>query len=496
MSNVGTGRTVIKNASVLMVSQLATWGLSLLLTLFLPRYLGVTALGKLYLAESLWSMVAVVVTFGMDMLLVREIARKPGSVGDLLGTTMVVRIVFHILGFACLIIYAKSFNYPSETLTIISIMGISSLLGQFGGSVTAVLQGLERMEFQSVAEVSSRALGTVISIVLLLMGYGVVIIVSVYILMALTNFTIQVLLLRRIQELKLGFSINRARWMLKSSLPLFGVGFFIIVYSQLDAVIISHLVSEDGVGWYGVADRFFGTLLFVPTVFLTAVFPALSRMYSESPDSLPRLVGKSFDLLLLLSVPIGLGLIAVASPLVVMLVGGEFANTGPILAVRGVVLIFTYQNVLLGQFLISIDREKIWTLVLGVATVATIPLDFLLIPWCETMFANGAIGGGLAYVVTEASMFIIALYLLPKGWLNQNNLRYAVKTLIAGLFMLGVVWWVRHAMIVVPILLGAITYFSMVWVLRIIPKEDWQMIKALGPAVIKRLQKRQPELSK
>ncbi|MBK8904166.1 MAG: flippase [Anaerolineaceae bacterium] len=495
-AETGTGRTILKNAGVLMVSQLATWGLSLLLTLFLPRYLGVTSIGKLHLAESLWSIVSVVVAFGMDTLLIKEIARRPERVGDLLGTTMVVRTFFHLIGFFGLVLYARAFDYPSETLTIIYIIGISSLLGQYGGSVTAALQGLERMDFQSIANVLSRAIGTVISIILLLMGYKLIVIVSVFVLISLVNFLTQFLLLRRVQDFKLRFTWGQGKEMLKYSLPLFGVGFFIIVYSQLDIVIISHLVNEDGVGWYGVADRFFGTLLFVPTVFLTAVFPALSRMFSSSPNSLPRLMGKSFDLLFVLSVPIGLGLIAISSPLVIGLFGEEFANTAPILAVRGIVLIFTYQNILLGQFLISIDRQNSWSFVLAAATLATIPLDFLLIPWCETAFSNGAIGGALAYIVTEVGMFIIALRLLPKGWLNKNNTKFAVKTVIAGLVMLFAVWWVKDLFILIPILVGVMTYLGMILVLRIIPKEDWLLIRELGQAVTKRVQKPQPKLSK
>ncbi|MCB8977307.1 MAG: flippase [Ardenticatenaceae bacterium] len=492
----GNGRLILKNASVLMVSQLATWGLSLLLTLFLPRYLGVTAIGKLHLAESLWSIVGVVVAFGMDTLLVKEIARKPERVGDLLGTTMVVRTIFHIIGFLSLVIYARAFHYPSETLTIIYIMGISSLLGQYSGSVTAALQGLERMDFQSIANVVSRAIGTIISIILLLLGYKLIVIVSIIVLVALANFSIQYILLKKAQGFQLHFTWYQAKEMVKHSLPLFGVGFFIIVYSQLDVIIISHLVNEDGVGWYGVADRFFGTLLFVPTVFLTAVFPALSRMFSTSPNSLPKLMGKSFDLLFVLSVPIGLGLIAISNPLVIGLFGKEFANTAPILAVRGIVLIFTYQNILLGQFLISIDRQNPWSIVLAVATLATIPLDYLFIPWCEAMFSNGAIGGALAYIVTEVCMFIIALRLLPQGWLNRSNAVFAVKTVIAGLVMLLVVWWVKDLFIIIPILVGAITYLIMILVLRIIPKEDWLLIRELAQAVLKRGQKLQPKYSK
>ena len=195
----------------------------------------------------------------------------------------------------------------------------------------------------------------------------------------------------------------------------------LVVYVQLDVVIISLLVDEAAVGWYSVADQLFATLLFVPTVFITAVFPVLSRMYTHEQDALPHLISKSYDLLLLLGIPIGLGIVVIADPLVVLLFGADFANSGPVLAVLGVVLILMYQNTLLGKFLISIDRQNQWTKVMIVASLATIPLDLIFVQWCQSQFNNGAIGGALAFVVTETGMIFAGLSLLPSGALGREK---------------------------------------------------------------------------
>ncbi|MBK9055149.1 MAG: polysaccharide biosynthesis C-terminal domain-containing protein [Chloroflexi bacterium] len=144
---------------------------------------------------------------------------------------------------------------------------------------------------------------------------------------------------------------------------------------------------------------------------------------------------------MMLGVPIGLGLIVIANGLVVLLLfGAEFANSGLVLAVFGLVLILTYQNMLLGQFLVSTDRQNRWTAVMVVATIATIPLDLLLIPWCVARFGNGALGGAIAFVVTEAGMMLAGLWLLPAGALTRRNAAQAVRVLLAGLIMLAVTW--------------------------------------------------------
>ncbi len=200
---------------------------------------------------------------------------------------------------------------------------------------------------------------------------------------------------------------------------------------------------------------------------------------------------KSFDLLLVLSIPIGLGVLVVADPLVVLLFGPDFAGSGPILALLGIVLILTYQNMLIGQFLISIDRQNVWTLVMAVATVATIPIDLVAIPWCLAQFGNGAIGGAISFIVTELGMLLIGLRLLPPGSLDRSNIVTALKAVLAGGLMVAATWWARPYFIGLPIAIGMGVYTAAVLLLRVVPKDDLELFKSLALNVIARF-RRQP----
>jgi len=206
---------------------------------------------------------------------------------------------------------------------------------------------------------------------------------------------------------------------------------------------------------------------------------------------LPRLMGKSFDLLLLLSLPVGLGLFVIADPLVALLFGAEFAPSGPILALFGIVLILTYQNMLLGQFLISTDRQNVWTMVMAGAAVATLPLDLFFIPWCQTAWGNGGIGGALTFIVTELGMLIVGLRLLPRGSLGRSNAWVAVRALVVGLAMVGIVWWLRDLFIAIPVMVGVAVYVGLVLLLRIVPREDLDLFQSLARGALGRLRPRQ-----
>jgi O-antigen/teichoic acid export membrane protein len=488
-----TGRRVAKNASVLLVAQLITWGMAVLLTVIMPRFLGPAAIGKYQLANSLWAIVGIAVTFGMDMLLTKEVARTPEKSTELFGTSIILRTFLFVFGIGVLALYIYAVGYPLDTIYIILIIGVANLIYQFAGVCQAVLQGLERMEYVSLSDIVSKIFITSLAIILLLAGYGIFMVALVVVGGALVSFLFQYLALRKLQPIRINFDRSTAWWMLKSGYPyLLNIGVR-TVYIQIDVVILSWLVSETVLGWYSASSRLFSTFLFIPTVLMMAAFPAMSRMHTADPESMPKLIRKNFDLLLLFGIPIGLGLFVMANPLVDLLFGSEFAASGPVLAIMGLVLIFTYQNMLLGQNLISTDRQHIWTRVMAVATLATLPLDLIFIPYFQNIAQNGAIGGAVSFLLTEVAMFLCGLWLLPRGTLRRSNLGLAIRVLFSGLVMAAVSWPLRDTFILIPIGVGVVVYAGMILVLRVIPKDDWLLLRSILQNLIIRLRKPKAE---
>ncbi|MCB9135440.1 MAG: flippase [Anaerolineales bacterium] len=490
-----TRHTIVKNISSLMAAQIITWALALILTVFLPRYLGAANVGKLQLGNSIWGIMTLFITFGMDILLTKEIARTPEKTSELIGTSTIVRLTFFCISFGIVSIYVRVVNYPVETIQVINIVGISMFINALSGSFLSALQGLERMEYYSLSDVISKAVATVLTIILLIMGYSVIMVAYMMLTGSLVAIAIQIFAVQKFQKLKFTFSQPKTVWMLKNAFPYLLVAGFLTIYTQLDVIILSLLVNEESIGWYSAASRLFGTLLFIPTVFITAIFPVLSRMYSDGSSNLHKLFQKSFDLLLLLSIPIGLGVFVIAQPVVLLLYGDGFRNSGPILALMGIVLIFTFLNTLFGRFFISIDQQNKWTAVMAVATIVTIPLDLVLVPWCDNQFGNGAIGGSLSFLITECGMLVAGLIMLPKNILSKNNIWYVLRTILAGGTMAGVAWQLRDKFLLIPVAAGGLVYLVMVLLLRLIPHEDWALLQSVGQNILGKFRKKKNEIS-
>lgn len=492
------GKTIAKNASVLMGSQLTTWVLTLLLTFFLTRYLGPEGIGTYRLALSIWAIMAILNGFGMDKLMTKEIARDRSQTAVLWGNSMVLRTMLYVISFGIVFAYVTVVNniattpkYSDEAILVIGIIGLAYLFVQYGTASRAALEGLERMSAISLGDIASKALTTLVTLVLIVTKQGILPISAVIIAGSLVSWLIQYRALRKLEPVRLQFDPKVAFRMLKDGSPYLLVYGIQIIYVQVDIIVISLLVDETTIGWYGAADTLFATLLFVPTVFMTAVFPALSRLHAQEDGNMSQIMGRSFDLLLLLSVPIGLGVFAIAQPLVVLLFGEQFVNSGAVLMVYGLVLILTYQNILIGTFLIAADRQNSWSLVMGLATLATIPLDLILIPLMVERFGNGAIGGALAFVITEAAMVIVGLRLLPQGALTKDNLWRGLRIVFAGLIMLAAIWQIRFLPLPIPILAGILTYSILILLLQVVPKGDITIIKSVVGQKVSRFSRKE-----
>ena len=482
-------QTIAKNTVILMGSQLTTWTLTLLLTIFLPRYLGAAGVGKLYFATALWMVVGIVIALGTGTLLTKEIARAPQRTAELFSTVVILRLFVFFLGFGITVGLLRLLNYPADTIVVACIIGLANLVDQVATACQAALQGLERMSGFSLGNIVGKTIDTSVGILLLLSGWGIYTIAALLILSTTIRCCIQFFYLKRLHELRFVFRPALALRLVRAGLPYLLSGIFLVCYLQMNVMVISFLISEQAVGWYSAADRLFNTLLFIPTVFMMAVFPVFSRMKMTDTTTLYKLMAKSFDGLLLLGVPIGLGLTVVAGPIVALLFGPEFANSGPILAILGISLIFMYENVLLGQFLISVDKQNYWTVVMAVATVLLVLLDVLLIPLAQEWWGNGPIGGALAYVITELGMVIAGICLLPKGILGWRNFWFAFRVAVAGLAMVAVAWWLNAQLLLIPITAGAAVYLSLVLVMGVISKSDLRLLRESTQQLLTRPQR-------
>jgi O-antigen/teichoic acid export membrane protein len=458
--------SVARNLGHVMSSQVVTWSMATLVAALVPRFVGPEGSGQLRFAFSVWLMVQTFASLGTSTFLVLEVARDRDRGLALVRPILTMRLVAYVVATLGVATFAVAGGVDATGMALLGIVGASMLLQTIADVFGAALTGLEQMSFPALASVVSKfvSTGAVVLVVVLDVG-GVVLVAATSLLASATSLVLLWHFQRRFSHSVVDRSPLGWARILRASAP-FLLGYSIlIVYQQVDTVVIAVLVDEQTLGWYAAADTLASSLMFVPVLLMATLFPMLGRLHTVDRKSMESVVVRAFGGLTISGVPIGLGAMVVATPISLLLFGDEFRETGPVLAVFALALPFVYVSIMLGQVAYATGRQSFWNALMTGAIVLTIALDVVLVPLMDRVHGNGAIGGGLSYLVAEAAMVGIGIWRVAPVIASRGSVVRLSKVVASGALMAAVTWPIRGVFILVPIAVGVVVYVACVLVL-------------------------------
>jgi len=478
----GRTKTALQNTAIQGATQILTWALSWVLLVALPRFLGDAGFGKLFFAISYGTIFSTLINLGMNTYLTKQVAvtreddRVMGTelkalTDNILTLKLVLALAVYLLQSAIIFMLP----YDAETRVTVLIIGAATAVGSLILTASGIFQGLEKLLAPSIGLVAEKIVTTTVCVVLLFRGCGLLTVAWVYLGAAFLNAVIVFAFLQRRIPFCPAWDPPIIRKVFIGGLPFLIWVIFGEIYVRIDVFMLSLMTSAAVVGWYGAAFRVYGTLLFVPHILNTAVFPALARMGSQenAEADFARATERLFGYLMAVAVPIAVGTILIADPFLLLLYGaGSFQNAGIPLKIFGLSILLVCVDVLLGSALIAKGKEKAWSLMAIAAAVFNPAMNFWMIPLTHQRYGNGGIGAAAATFLTEALMMIGALVLLPSGVLSRRSISSAVRAIGAALGMALIlsIWPWKSIFIVIPA--GAVAYVLLALLFRVVPPSD------------------------
>jgi O-antigen/teichoic acid export membrane protein len=435
----GATGLLIDNVASLLLRQIAIWGTSFVIVLFVPRYLGDEGFGKITFATAALMVLMMITSLGSEELAVKRIAVRPADAAQILWRTYVVRLITALVAAAAIVVALQVLpGVNGELRDVLYLTAATLVVMSLNGAQRAAIRGLQKMRWLSLAEVANKLTVMVLAIAVLTAGYGVTAYAAALLAGAAVALLINGWQLGHMHAVRPQFERRELNSLLVDSLPFFFIGSISQVYAWIDVAMLMVMTSEAVVGWYGAALQLFNTINVLPFLLATAFLPALARLHHD-PEELKRLGRTALGIVLITGVPLAVGLIVLSRPVIDFLAyPDEFESSIPLLTILAITIPITGVLIVMATIIAAIDRQSAWVRVLVAALVLDVVLNLPLIWFFEGSAGNGAIGAALAAVVAETSQIVFGLRLLPRGLINRDLLVLLLKTSAASATMAAV----------------------------------------------------------
>lgn len=449
---------VARNIASVAGSQIGTWAFAAVAIVIVPRALGPEQFGQLGVVRSLWALAGIFIGFGAGGLITREISQDVDWGSRVISNVLPMQTIVWSLCAVTLVGYGFVTDADQTTWALLMIVGVGSLFGNWKATLNTGIIGRERIGVSSALSVADRALVAGLTVSVVLLGFGVEAVAGVNTFMHGAMLIALVVVTRRDPAVKIAPSLADAKKVLRQAAPLAVLGGALAFYREIDVIALSALADETAVGFYSATDRLFGAMIVIPAAVAGALYPTLSRRWVSDPDGVLSTLHRVTGLLGVFTVPVSVGAVMLGPELAVLILGEEFEKTGDVMRIYGLVLIPVGWTVVLGTLCRIKKTEHVWTKVLIVSALATIPLDIVLVPWADDRFENAALAGALAFLVTESGAVAFGAYRVLPGMFSATVRRMLFRSTLAAGVMAGAVYATDGLHVLFRIVIGGLVY--------------------------------------
>ncbi|MDA3779377.1 MAG: flippase [Bacteroidales bacterium] len=300
---------------------------SLLVGIWIARYLGPSDFGILNYALAYTALFMLFVNLGLDQIVVRELVKFPEKTHELMGTAFTLKLTGAITGIMAV--------YFSLCLTEIDILTKTII---FIVSLTFIAQSLNVVDyfFQSkilsknvvIARNSAFLISTLLKIFFIINKYSVIyfamancldcFMASLFLIMIYTKAGNQISLWR--------FNKKIAKKLILYCWPLAISVFLITIHMKIDQVMIGNMLNTEQVGVYSVAVRLSEAWYFIPGILVSTLMPYFIELRETDKNLFKFRLMQLYALMFWMGIGVGIFIIFFGEDIIKIFFGYNYSS--------------------------------------------------------------------------------------------------------------------------------------------------------------------------
>ncbi|MDB4934151.1 MAG: Membrane protein involved in the export of O-antigen, teichoic acid lipoteichoic acid [Labilithrix sp.] len=404
------GLLALRNGAKLAASMILTWGVALIVTFKLPKYLGPERFGHYRFGDQFAMSLAVFLSLGVDTYISREIAVRPKHASEFFGGVLVTRAIVILP----LIVVAFLFldGEVHERRLAAALFGVAYLFTALNQTFQQTLQAASKVDGLAVANVVAKVLwggGTFAAVTMqapfwmlplpMIVGEGLK---AAFLYIATKDAV----------DLELRIDVEQTKKVLKIAFPFYIANVAVSLGSSIDVVVLGKIVSKtsEEVGWYGSARQIAQLSALLSPIMSGVLIPMMSRARARNEDDFYRILRRGFEAVIVISLPLTLLLALGAEYWIHITIKDRFLPAADSLRWLAPTFVFAYANVLLWLALMILDRS--WTItIVSIAGLLLLPvLIIIAVPLFAPLGPGGA-GMGVAIALSTRELIIVLVFL-------------------------------------------------------------------------------------
>jgi O-antigen/teichoic acid export membrane protein len=457
LENRNTRQTVFKNMFWLSFGQLAGRLIRAAVIIYAARVLGAADYGIFSYALGLAAFFTIFADVSINNILTREASQKPAERSHYFATAFWIKLGLLILTTALVVFVAPFFSKIEAARALIPFIALLTVfdgIREFGNSF---LRALEKMEVEAFVNTITNIAITAAGFAILSVSATAYSLTMIYAFAGGVGAVVAIYVLRNeFHGVVANFRPELIKPLITAALPFALLGVLGTFMLNTDMIMLGWWRTPEEIGFYSAAQKIIVVLYVLPTILSSAIFPVLARLAGQGRhDEVRVLIERAMSAVLMLAIPIAIGGVVLAAPIITFLYGAEYAPAVSAFMLLILTPLIIFPGTLLGNLILAYNKQKnvVWGIILG--STSNIVFNALLIP------VLGIAGAALATIVAQILNNGFIMNVIKKV-VHFKILVHLTKIIGAGIVM-GVCAFILNALglhVVATIIISGLIYFG------------------------------------
>jgi O-antigen/teichoic acid export membrane protein len=410
----------ISNTGWLFGERVYSMILSLFVGLLTARYLGPSNYGLLNYGYSFVSIFLPICVLGFDTILVNEIVKKPSNSGTYLGSGIAMRVGAALVSIILIDITVFILNPNNSLILFVTFVQSCSLVFRSFDLLNYWFQSKLASKFSVIARSGSMTIVATFKVYLLIIHASVALFAFSYLLDALVVAVLMLFLYNKGSEYKLKVSIKISKYMFSSSYHFMLSSIIVVLYMQMDVILIGQFLGTKQVGFYSAAMVITGFWVFVPNALIESARPIIMGAKESSEELYLRRLKQLYCVVFWLGVFVAV-IMSICSGFVVnILYGSAYSKAAIPLSISIWGQPFAMLGVTRGIWIVCEHKNKYTKYYVAIGFIFNLVLNIIAIP------IMGIVGSALATFLTQ----IVVSCISP---IFYKETKYSTKLMIEAI---------------------------------------------------------------